>query len=268
MGRVITFMNQKGGVSKTTSAVTMAYCLDKKGYSVLFIDIDAQSNASVNLLTTPVYQKVRHNNIMDFIEGKKSFEEIVQKVRNTKIDIIPSTLGLSFAEMDWMRKLTRESLLKKVLAPVKDRYDFIIIDTAPHIQLLGLNALVASDDIIVPYLADTFSLEGIKLVREALDSIEENKLNDDVAIEGLLLTRYEPTRINSYIGENIERLVKSYNVRHMYKTYIRKTTKVPESISEEVGLLEFAPDCTAAIDYMNFTNEYLSFNGYPEIKED
>lgn len=266
MSRVITFMNQKGGVAKTTSAVTMAYCLEELGYSVLFLDLDAQANASVQLLTTYRYEDVLDKNIVTLVEGSTTFDETVQPCSD-RIDVIPSTLYLSIAEIEWQNKISREYLLKKTFQPVSDRYDFIIIDTPPHLQLLALNAIVFSDDIIVPYNADTFSLAGIKMVHDAILPVAEGGLNDGICISGLLLTRYEQTRMNSFIIDNIEMLARDYGVRRLFKTYIRKTTKVPESISQEAGLLEFAPDCTAAEDYREFTREYLEMIGYKNTKE-
>ena len=132
MGRVITFMNQKGGVAKTTSSVTMAYCLEERGYSVLFIDLDSQANASKLLLSTQKYNEIAENNIVTLINGESSFEETVQQA-SPLIDVIPSELVLKEEELRWQQKIAREFLLKKAISPAKDRYDFIIIDTPPSL---------------------------------------------------------------------------------------------------------------------------------------
>lgn len=268
MSVTISFANLKGGVGKTTSANAFAAGLTRRGYKVLCIDMDPQGNLSLSIgadadKETPT--------IYEVIKAKASVSDAIQHF--SAFDIIPSNIGLSQYEVERRPFLER---LGKVLNPLSELYDYIIIDTAPSLGLLTVMSFFASNEIIVPSFAEYFSVSGIELLVSTIRQFQAEADLPDLKIDGILLTQMNPRTLNAQavvqatrkyiegiqnpsIGENGFPLKPMYT--KIYKTFIRKAVALSESQSFREDIFTYSPNSTVAQDYSNFIDEYLSAHG-------
>lgn len=250
MAKIITIANQKGGVGKTTTATALAYGLKEKGYKTLIVDTDPQSNASdtygANLEDgTP--------SIYTVFLGENSSQETIQKT--SQGEIIPGDLRMSAADMQFTQQ-GREYMLKKALEPIRQDYDYIVIDSPPALGIITINALTAADSLIVPMVADRYSLQGLGQLSSSIDTVKEYS-NPDLKIEGILLTRFNPrTILGQDIQGTIEELAEIWNTK-VFDTTIRQSVAMPESQTMQQSIFQYAPDSTTASDYKDFLKEYL-----------
>lgn len=247
--RVISFANHKGGVAKTTTTVCVGGCLAKDGYKVLLIDMDPQCNLTLSLPTVDiemndsqnVYQSLIHNTPLPIIETSEN------------LHLVPSSLDLALAEIELSSLMGREYILKGLLESVINEYDYILIDCGPSFGLLTINALVASNDVVIPLMCEDYAIKGIETIGNLIRSIRE-KLKQNVCLRGLLITRFEHTKDMKSKKDDI---TQSYS-KILFKTIIPKNTKLPESISNRCNILDYAPNSSGAKAYRSFTNELLS----------
>nr|WP_312577335.1 AAA family ATPase [Sedimentibacter sp.] len=249
MGKVISISNQKGGVGKTTTTGAIAAGFKIKGYKVLCVDLDSQSNLSFSTGAEtedcPTIYEVLKN------EVKTSFS--IQ--RTESFDIITSNILLSGIELEFTQT-GREFLLKEALSSVKDKYDYIFIDTPPALSILTVNAFTASDYIIIPMLSDIFSLQGIAQLSETIKRVK-TYCNPDLKIEGILLTKYNKRTILSKEIRGTAELIAKELGTSLYKTTIRSSVAVMEAQTSQQNIHKYAPKNGATEDYVDLVNELI-----------
>ena len=248
MKNIITITNQKGGVGKTTTAHALATGLTIKGYKTLIVDMDPQANVSYTMGIDEA-----ENTIYDVLKGQVSSLDAIQKTEHG--DILPSTLLLAGADMEFT-STGREYLLRDALEPLKDSYDYIIIDTPPQLGILTVNSLVASDNIIITMGADIYSLKGLTQLYSTYMSVKKY-CNHELSISGLLLTRYNNrTIINKDLREVMKDHAKQLGTK-LFDTAIREGIAIREAQALQTTIYDHAPKSNPAKDYLSFIEEYL-----------
>ncbi len=250
MAKTICITNQKGGVGKTTTTYALSLGLRKKGFKVLIIDLDPQGNLSFSVGA----ETEESITIYEVLKGEHTAEEAIQ---NTPIiDIIPSNIILSGVDLEFTHT-GREFLLREALSSVQYSYDYIIVDTPPSLNILTVNAFALSDIIIIPMIADIFSLQGIAQLYETIDRVKRY-CNPSIIIEGILLTRYNKRVIlSSEIKGTAEMIAEELNTT-VFDTHIRSSISIQEAQTKQENLYDYAPRNTAVMDYMQFVEELLS----------
>jgi len=246
---ILSIANQKGGVGKTTTAQALYSGLILKGFKVLAIDLDPQSNLST-ALGADTGDGV--NTIFDVMSGKvQDVHSAIQQIGDGFI--LPSNILLSGAEREFVSKMKREELLISPLNSICDEYDFIIIDTPPSLGILTINAFVASNKIIIPVGADAFSLQGVS---QLADTIETVKGFFPVDIGGILLTRYNSrTCLSQELTKVIENAATQLNTK-VFNSRIRSSVSIQEAQAQQMNILDYANN-SAQLDYKNFVDEFL-----------
>lgn len=248
----VTLTNQKGGVGKSTTAFALATGLHNKGYKVLMVDMDAQSNLSY---TTGIDLYNLENSMYDVFKGTATIQQAIQSVK-IGLDIVVGGLKMTAADMEFTQ-IGREYLLKKALEQVKGNYDYCIIDTPPTLGVLTMNALASSDKVIIPLFADIYSLQGVEQLEGFINNIKEY-CNPNLVVSGLLLTKYnERTVIAQALQDNINTAAETLNTK-VYDTKIRATVSVQESQLLKEDIYTNSPNATATIDYLAFVDEFLN----------
>ena len=248
MARVIAFANQKGGVAKTTSTLNLAVALAEKGNSVLTVDLDPQGNLTMSQGLNP---DSIERSMYDVLVHKLPIEQIIH---SGEIDLAVSSIDLAGAELALSSVIGRERALEKALLAVKERYDFVLIDTPPSLGLLTINALVASNGVIVPVQCEYLSLRGLVQLENTLSMIREH-LNPTVEIQGILPTMYDSRTLHS--REAIEILQENFGAL-VFKTWIRKTVRYAEAPVKGVSVLKYDPTGAAAEAYRDLAKEVLN----------
>ena len=246
--RVIAFANQKGGVAKTTSTLNLAVALAETGLSVLAVDLDPQGNLTMSQGLNP---DTIERSMYDVLVHRLPIEEILYK---GEIDLAVSSIDLAGAELALSSLIGRERALEKGLAPVRERYDWILIDTPPSLGLLTINALVASDGVIVPVQCEYLSLRGLVQLENTLTMIREN-LNPEVEIQGILPTMFDGRTLHA--REAVEILEENFGDL-VFKTRIRKTVRYAEAPVKGASVLKYDPTGTAAEAYRDLAKEVLN----------
>ena len=224
MGRVIAVANQKGGVGKTTTAINLSACLAEKGQKVLAIDMDPQGNMTSGL---GIDKDEVEKNIYDLMIGQVGVEEVLQKEAIENLDIISTSIDLSAAEIELIGVDDKEFIIRNAIAPIKDNYDYIIIDCPPSLNLLTINAMTAADSVIVPIQCEYYALEGLSQLIHTIDLIKE-RLNPKLEIEGVVFTMYDArTNLSLQVVEN----VKENLDKNIYKTIIPRNVRLAEAPS-------------------------------------
>lgn len=248
MAKIICIANQKGGVGKSTTAHILGIGLTGRRHRVLFIDLDPQGN--ITYLTAADASRPTS---YELITGKAAITEAIQTTAQG--DIIPAIDGLSAIDIE-QPKPGREYRLKEALKPIMGKYDFIIIDTPPALGILTINALTASQSLIIPTHADIFGLQGIGRLYNTIETVRTH-CNQGLTIKGILLTRYSQRAILSRdIAESIEATAKQINT-FVYKATIRECIAIKEAQASQKDIFTYAPKSNAAIDYLAFIAEFI-----------
>jgi chromosome partitioning protein len=247
--RVISIANQKGGVAKTTTTMNLGAALTEQGKRVLLVDLDPQSNLTMSF---GVDVEQLPKSIFDVLVNRYPVEHIIHKA--AEADIAVASIDLAGAELALSSMIGRERALEKALAPVKDDYDYILIDTPPSLGLLTINAFTASDEVIVPVQAEYLSLRGLVQLDNTLSIIREH-LNPKVRIMGILRTMYDGRTIHS--REAVELLEKTYGSK-LLKTTIRKTIRFAEAPVQGSSVLTYESNGKAANMYRELAQEVLN----------
>ena len=246
--RVIAFANQKGGVAKTTTTLNLGVAFSEMGHRVLLIDLDPQGNLTMSQGLNP---DVIERSMFDVLVHKVPISEIIEK---REVDLAVASIDLAGAELALSSLIGRERSLEKALTPVKERYDYVLIDTPPSLGLLTINALVASDHVIVPVQCEYLSLRGLVQLENTLAMIREN-LNPDVAIMGILPTMFD--RRTLHAREAVEILEENFGDL-VFKTRIRKTIRYAEAPVKGTSVLKYDPTGNAAKAYRDLAKEVLN----------
>ncbi len=248
MGRVISFANQKGGVAKTTTTLNLGVAFAETGLKVLLIDLDPQGNLTMSQGLNP---DSIERSMFDVLVHRLPMQEVV---RHAEVDLAVSSIDLAGAELALSSMIGRERALEKALTEVKGGYDYVLIDTPPSLGLLTINALVASNGVIVPVQCEYLSLRGLVQLENTLSMIREN-LNPSVEIEGILPTMYDSRTLHS--REAVEILQENFG-ELVFDTKIRKTVRYAEAPVKGTSVLKYDPSGNAAEAYRDLAKEVLN----------
>lgn len=249
MGTIISIINQKGGVGKTTTAVNLSAYLADKGKKTLLIDEDSQGNSTSGLSRSVTFEK----SLYDVLLSDTSPEEAVVKTAIRKLHLLPASIDLAGAEIEIAPLAERESLLKRKIEPLREQYDYIIIDCPPSLGLMTLNALVASDSIIIPIQAEFYALEGLSQLVKTVQVVSR-RMNPRLHILGILLTMFDGrTNLSLQVAEE----VKKYFGSKVFRTVIPRTVKLSEAPSFGEPVLTYAPKSKGAEAYKKLSREVL-----------
>ena len=253
MGKIIAIANQKGGVGKTTTAVNLAASLGILEKKILLIDADPQANATsgMGIEVTDVKKGT-----YQILEHSTEISETIIKTKSPNVDLIPSHIDLVASEIELVDKESREYMLKKVLIEIQNKYDFIIIDCAPSLGLITLNALVAANSVIIPIQCEYFALEGLGKLLNTIKSVQKVH-NKELDIEGLLLTMYD-TRLR--LSNQVVEEVKKHFGKMVFKTIIQRNIKLSEAPSFGEDIITYDETSRGARSYLSLGNEIIKKN--------
>jgi chromosome partitioning protein len=253
MGKIIAIANQKGGVGKTTTSVNLAASLGVLEKKVLLIDADPQANASSGLgididsVTVGTYQVIEQSNLAS---------EAIVKSSSPNVDVIPAHIDLVAIEIELVDKENREYMLKQALASIKDNYDYILIDCAPSLGLLTLNALTAADSVVIPIQCEYYALEGLGKLLNTIKSVQKIH-NPDLDIEGLLLTMFDSRlRLSNQVVEEVQ---KHFN-NMVFETIIQRNVKLSEAPSFGESIINYDATSKGATNYLHLAQEIIKKN--------
>lgn len=261
MARIIGIANQKGGVGKTTSAINLAASLAVLEYKTLLVDADPQANS-----TTGVGFDL-HNvtqSLYDCMVNETSARDVLLKTDVPYLDLIPSHIDLVGAEIEMINHPNRENVLKKILEPLEDDYDFIIIDCSPSLGLITVNALVASDSVVIPVQTEFFALEGLGKLLNTI-KIVQSRLNTNLQIEGILMTMYDGrlrlcNQVVAEVRRHFEELV--------FNSMIHRNTKLSEAPSFGKPVILYDAESKGSVNYLNLAKEILQKNNMTKMKQE
>jgi chromosome partitioning protein len=248
MGRVISFANQKGGVAKTTTTLNLGVAFSEQGLKVLLVDLDPQGNLTMSQGLNP---DSIERSMFDVLVHRLPIQEVIH---HREVDLAVSSIDLAGAELALSSMIGRERALEKALVEVKGGYDYVLIDTPPSLGLLTINALVASNGVIVPVQCEYLSLRGLVQLENTLSMIREN-LNPQVEIEGILPTMYDSRTLHS--REAVEILQENFGDL-VFGTKIRKTVRYAEAPVKGSSVLKYDPSGSAAEAYRELAKEVLN----------
>lgn len=254
MGYVIALANQKGGVGKTTTSVNLGACLAEEGQHVLLIDIDPQGNATSG---TGISKASIEQDVYDVLINETPLDQVIIKTVHEGLDIVPTTIQLSGAEIELTSMMARETRLKDAIDSVSDQYDYVLIDCPPSLGLLTINAFTASDSILIPVQSEYYALEGLSQLLNTIKLVQKH-FNPDLKIEGVLMTMYD-ARTN--LGQQVNAEVKKFFGDQVYKTIIPRNVRLSEAPSHGLPIIDYDPKSKGAQVYLQLAKEVLAAHG-------
>jgi chromosome partitioning protein len=249
--KVIAMCNQKGGVGKTTSTINLGASLAEYGRRVLMVDLDPQGALSAGL-GVPHYE-LEHTVHNLLVEPRTSIDEVLISTRVKNLDLVPSNIDLSAAEIQLVNEVGREQSLARAIFPVLDRYDYVLIDCQPSLGLLTVNGLACSDVVIIPTECEFFSLRGLALLTDTVEKVHD-RLNPKLSIGGILITRYDPRTVNS--REVMARVLERFGDL-VFDTVITRTVRFPETSVAGEPITSWAPKSVGAEAYRSLAREVI-----------
>ncbi len=250
MGRTIAIANQKGGVGKTTTAINLAACLAEKGNNILVIDIDPQGNTTSGL---GINKKKLKLTVYDMMLGECTLEECKAKSCMKNLYVLPSDVDLAGAEIELIGIDNREFILKRLIDPVRDQYDYIIIDCPPSLNMLTVNAMTTANTVLVPIQCEYYALEGLSQLMHTIDLVQK-RLNPDLEIEGVVFTMYDArTNLSLQVVENVKKNLK----QNIYKTIIPRNVRLAEAPSYGLPINLYDSKSAGAEGYRQLADEVM-----------
>ena len=250
MGRAIVVANQKGGVGKTTTAINLAACLAEAGQKVLAIDMDPQGNMTSGL---GVDKDAIENSVYELLLGEAEVEDCVQKEVIENLSVIGSNINLSAAEIELIGQDEKEYILQKAITPIRDQYDFVIIDCPPSLSMLTINSMCLADTVLVPIQCEYYALEGLTQLIHTINLVQD-RLNPSLEIEGVVFTMYDArTNLSLQVVEN----VKSNLEQNIYKTIIPRNVRLAEAPSYGLPITLYDKKSAGAESYRLLAEEVI-----------
>ena len=249
MGKTYVFVNQKGGVGKTTSAINIGAYIAQSGKKVLLVDFDSQGNMSSGV---GVSNKGKAT-IYELMAGSATPDQVVQKTKIPNLEVISASIDLSGAAIELVEQENREFFLKNALAPLKSVYDYILIDCPPSLGILTLNGLAAADAVLVPMQCEYFALEGITLLLQTVKKVQKT-INKDLIIGGIFFTMYDS---RTRLAQDVVMQVKSYFKDVVFNTIIPRNIRLSEAPSHGEPICLYDPNCIGAKSYEKLAEEVM-----------
>lgn len=251
MGRIIAVANQKGGVGKTTTAINLSSCLASLGKKVLAIDMDPQGNMTSGL---GIDKNEVEYTVYELILGQVGIENVICKDALENLDVLPTNINLSAAEIELIGVEEKEFIIRKEVDKVKKKYDFIVIDCPPSLSMLTINAMTTADSVLVPIQCEYYALEGLSQLIHTIDLVKE-RLNPELKIEGVVFTMYDArTNLSLQVVEN----VKDNLQQTIYKTIIPRNIRLAEAPSHGLPINLYDPKSSGAESYMLLAEEVIN----------
>jgi chromosome partitioning protein len=260
MGKIITIANQKGGVGKTTTAINLSAAMGVLEFKTLLVDADPQANSTSGVGIDPKTVKA---GIYECVVGEAKARDIIVPTNNPNMDLLPAHIDLVGAEIELINMPEREYMMKRALAEVADDYDFVFIDCSPSLGLITVNALTASDSVIIPVQCEYFALEGLGKLLNTI-KIVQSKLNPDLGIEGILLTMYD-TRLR--LANQVVEEVQMHFQEMVFDTLIHRNTRLGEAPSFGESIIMHDATSKGSINYLNLAREILQKNNLTRIND-
>jgi chromosome partitioning protein len=250
MTRIFAITNQKGGVGKTTTSINLAASLAATRRKVLLVDMDPQGNATMG---SGLDKHDVEISTCDVLLGDKEASEAIEAMEHIGFDLLPANSDLTVAEVELMNMFGREFRLKKALDPIVDRYDYVIIDCPPSLNMLTVNALVAAQGVIIPMQCEYYALEGLTALMQTIESIRE-AVNPDLVIEGLLRTMYDP---RNNLANDVSNQLKDHFGPKLYNTIIPRNIRLAEAPSHGMAVIHYDKTSKGALAYLALAGEIL-----------
>lgn len=263
MGKIIAFANQKGGVGKTTTCINLSAYIAAMGKKVLVVDLDPQGNATSGL---GIDKNSDMKTVYDLISGDCTVEEVVKQTLVDGLDILPSTVDLAGAELEMVQMPQREKIMKGILEPLKEKYDFIMIDCPPSLGLITVNALTACDSVIIPMQCEYYPLMGITQLMNTIRLIKFH-LNPSIDVEGVVMTMKDK---RSNLTNQVSDEILKFFGKKVYFTYIPRNIRLAEAPSHGEPIMVYEPNSKGADAYLSLAEEFLNRNKvrYKNITKD